>query len=245
MGYETDARFDNGFEPPGLKVAASAGVVGVEGTTGRAEAVSYIGDGGGLVCSTGTIEWAFGLGGSDIVDPLVERMTANVLEEAIGVRPAPSIAQGTPPAVRIDGPFANSVTTLANNLSAPVAVAPLDDGGVAVADAKTSRILRIGPAPERVVTELAGENEQILNPTGLLSIGSNRLLVADTKNHCLRESSLDTPPSTRTVAGRCGADGFVDGAGVDARFTFPMGLAHNPVTDEVLMLTHGTTSYVV
>lgn len=247
MGYETDAVFDNGHTPAGLRIAATTGVVGVEGTTGRADTASYRAESGALVFATGTIEWAFGLGDPDVFDPRVETMTANVIEEAIGVRPFIPVGTASTPSLQLEGPYARTVTTVASGLTGAVAIASLDDGGFVLADPDRHRLLRVSAS--RHVTTLVGDGQpgaarwtevaplsgtRLYQPVGLLALSEKRLVVADTKNHCLRLIRLQDS-TIEPLAGNCGRAGYLDGVGPAARFSFPSGLSLNPATGELVV----------
>lgn len=249
MGYETDAVTDNGHTPPGLRLAASTGVVGVEGNIGRADTVSYRADSGALVFATGTIEWAFGLGDPDVFDPRVETMTANVLEEALNIRPLVEVGTGPVPSLQLEGPYARHVTTLASDLRSAVAVAPLGDGGFVVADPDTHRLLRVGPPPDAAIVTLVGDGQpgasgwsnevplsatRLNQPVAVMALDSDTLVVADTKNHCIRQIRLRAA-KIGPLAGDCGRSGYADGVGTKARFAFPSGLARNPATGELVV----------
>jgi len=113
----------------------------------------------------------------------------------------------------------------------------VDGAGVLyVADTVNQAIRQVTPAG--VVTTIAGE----LGPPGstdgpgnlarfhypyaiaIDSVGS--LFVADTLNHTIRKIVRDGSGwQVTTVAGAAGATGSADGAGVDARFQSPIGLA--------------------
>lgn len=61
-------------------------------------------------------------------------------------------------------------------------------------------------------------------PQGVASDGAGNLYVADTGNHTIRKIVVDTGVVT-TLAGSPGAEGFDDGIGAAARFSYPHGLA--------------------
>lgn len=102
VGWEWDARVDNGFEPQGVTVLAETPVYGMllqdagkaaNGNMGQAVAqtVRYTAPSGAIVFSTGTIQWSWGLGahGLEIVDPdpVISQMTYNILA-SMGAQPA-------------------------------------------------------------------------------------------------------------------------------------------------------------
>lgn len=249
VGYESDRRFDNGAEPPGVEVAARVPVVGVENNPAWAEVTSYRASSGALVFASGTIEWAHGLGAPGIADERVERMTANVFREAIGLEIPDALKQVSGNISRREGPFARQVRTLTRHAGEATAVAPLPDGSVAVVDRQGHRILRVGPAPEAEVTLLAGGQGGRVNadravpganawfylPSGLVAAEDGTLYVADTGNHCIRRIRPDEARTVDTIAGRCGDFGFRDGDAGEARFIYPMGLALDPTTGDLLV----------
>ena len=77
LGYETDAAFNNGFQPPGLEiVGASPDPIGVSNMA------TYTAPSGAVVFATGTIQWAWGVddfGGRGFVNPAAQQVTRNVL----------------------------------------------------------------------------------------------------------------------------------------------------------------------
>jgi sugar lactone lactonase YvrE len=250
VGYEEDRTWDNGMSPPGLSVATRTPVVSVDGLPNRAESSSYRAASGALVFASGTMDWSLGLSNAPTSDPRVERMTANVLQEALGFSIPPDLMSPGAPAVTITGPFASSVATVATQLGPITSVATLPDGSFAAADTAHHRIIRIGPAPARTVSVIAGDGKlgsngwtsptpgaqcEFARPTGLVADAAGNLFVADTNNHCVREILNDASSTVVTLAGRCGQSGFLDASGQNALFAFPMGLALVPATGDVLV----------
>ena len=60
------------------------------------------------------------------------------------------------------------------------------------------------------------------NPRDVLATAAGDVYVADTYNHCLRKISGG---QVTTLAGKCGTAGNVNGAGANARFSYPTALA--------------------
>ena len=250
IGYEGDGRSDNGFEPAGLQVAAQIPVVSVDGTVEVASTVSYRATSGALVFATGSIEWSWGLGYPGVADPRVERMTANVLKEALGLHVPDGVGSASLPSPVITGPFATSVSTIASGLDGIMSVVEQSDGSLLAADTIHNQILTIGPAPDRTISILAGTGVpgndgwdsqtpgaqvQFSRPTALLFDSDGQLLVADTGNHCLRKILNDPAHSVITLAGTCGEPGVFDATGTSAQFFDPMGLAIDPVSGDILV----------
>jgi len=138
---------------------------------------------------------------------------------------------------------AGVVTTLAGNATAgfvdatgiaarfdfPQGVAVDGVGNVYVGDTVNQRIRKITPAG--VVTTLAGSTPgfvdgtgiaaQFNSPYGVAVDGAGNVYVADSSNHRIRKV---TPAGVvSTLAGSTA--GFVDAAGIAARFNFPFGVA--------------------
>ncbi|HEU4713527.1 MAG TPA: NHL repeat-containing protein [Pyrinomonadaceae bacterium] len=128
------------------------------------------------------------------------------------------------------------VTTFAGDgspaaFSDPFGVAAAEDGTIYVADAgDTNQIKKI--TPEGVVTTLAGGSEGFADgvgpqasfntPSGLAIDADGNLYVADTGNNRIRKITPEGVVST--VAGD-GTAGYADGAGAQARFDGPIGVA--------------------
>jgi hypothetical protein len=243
VGYESDTRYANGAEPPGLEVAAQEPTVAIDGYTRTSCATSYRAQSGALVFDAGTIEWAWGLAPTAVADPRVERMTANVLHEALGLPIAPGVGTGKVSGPEINGSFARDVTTVVSGLGDLTSVVALSDGTLAVAEADHNQILQITPGSPAGVSVIAGtgvsgaagwevptagDQAQFRQPTALLALPSGDLIVSDTGNHCLRDIAPDINRTVRTIAGSCGEASFADGVGLASRFNAPMGLTLAP-----------------
>jgi DNA-binding beta-propeller fold protein YncE len=253
---EYDARFDNGLEPADLHVVASLPVVDAYGVPGEGVSAYHRAGSGALVFAAGTIEWSVGVDrASDAWDPRVERMTANVIREALGLAvpaavggsPADHAAYASP-----QGPFAAAVTTAATSLDAPSSVAVLPDGALAVALPRRQQVLRIPPggAPEVLAGDghvssspaydgVPGAAARFQGPSAVLALPDGSLLVSDTQNHCIRRIGADPARTVTTFAGRIASPGLVDGPAGSARFRFPLGLARDPATGAVYVADSG------
>jgi sugar lactone lactonase YvrE len=134
---------------------------------------------------------------------------------------------------------AGDVTTLPASFNAPWAVAVDSAGNVYVADSGDHTIQQVTPGG--VVTLLAGQagtpgtNDgtgsaaQFNSPTGVAVDGAGNVYVADENNHTIRKV---TPSGTvTTLAGLAGKPGSSDGAGSNARFYYPEGLAVDSATN--------------
>lgn len=248
VGYEYDRIVDNGHTPPGFTRLARSPVIDAEGRPGWSEAGFYRAESGALVFAAGSIEWAFGLGHPRYGDPRIERMTANVLREALGVDVPEGVGIGMPPTRPAPtGPFVE-VGTVVSGLDAPSDVAELPDGSLVVAAPRRNQILRIDG--DGRVEVLAGDGNHSRNPAydgvpglrarfyhpvAVLTDEQGDVIVADTYNHVIRKILNDEERTVITLAGSMGVAGHVDGEGAEARFFMPMGLAFDPVSGDILV----------
>jgi DNA-binding beta-propeller fold protein YncE len=259
-GAEYDARADNGAEPAGIQVVAGFPLVDAVGVPGEGTTIFHRAPSGALVFAAGTIEWPLGVArGADAWDPRLERMTANVIREALGV-PVPA-AVGGPPRDRASafappqGPFATAVTTAARSLGAPSSVASLPDGSLAVATPRAHRVLRVAPGGE--ISVLAGDGHlssspsydgvpgaraRFYAPTAVLALPDGSVLVSDTLNHCIRRIGADPARTVTTFAGRIAAPGLADGPAASARFRAPLGLARDPASGAIYVADSGNNA---
>ncbi len=246
VGYEFDHTFDNGFSPAGLDVVGRSPVVTAEGRPSFQETVTRRAPSGALVFGAGTGNWAGALMGGDRGDPRVERMTANILHEAIGL-PIPDSIAKTPPLSlpKPTGPFASSVSTFATGLSLPTGVAILPDGSLAVLEVGRNRVVRVasggtvsvlaGDGLEEPSNDGPGATARFSGPAGILALSDGTLLVADSNHHTIRRIATDAQHTVSTIAGTAWKTGWVDAQGTAARFNFPMGMVQDPVTGRILI----------
>jgi hypothetical protein len=118
----------------------------------------------------------------------------------------------------------------------PQGVATDGSNNVYVTDANNHTIRKITPAglfgavstfagsaPVRGIADGTGSNARFAGPLGIATDASGNVYVADTENHTIRRI---TPAGVvSTIAGSPGAPDTTDGAGSDARFNFPAGIA--------------------
>jgi sugar lactone lactonase YvrE len=71
-----------------------------------------------------------------------------------------------------------------------------------------------------------GTMARFSTPKGVAVMADNTIIVADTRNHCIRAISVDG--TVRTIAGMKAAPGFRDGPGRTALFGYPQGVAIMP-----------------
>ncbi len=253
VGDEYDRELD-GFEvPAGTEVLAESPLVDGEGNFGRAQAVARRAASGALVFDASTIDWARGLDpGSPVHDGRVERMTANVLAEALGL-PVPDGLAGPAPAPAPQGPFAASVTTVATGIAAPTGVAVLPGGALAVASPRANQIFLV---TNGAVTVLAGDGQpsrdpsydgvpgaqaRFSQPVGVAAEADGSVLVADADNGAIRRIGTDPLHTVSTIAGTFGVKGFADGPALQARFDFPTAVLRDPVSGTLLIADTGNS----
>lgn len=133
------------------------------------------------------------------------------------------------------GGYADAIGTEAR-FNSPRAIAVGPGGWVYVADYGNSRIRAI--APQGMVITFAGDGRgrhadgkgaraSFRDPQSLDVDADGHVYVADSSNHCIRRISPDGMVVTLAGDGR-GEPDFVNGAGPDARFCMPRGIAVGP-----------------
>ncbi|MCI4355000.1 MAG: hypothetical protein L3K06_06505, partial [Thermoplasmata archaeon] len=198
VGNEWDHVWVNHLTPPSLEVVAHSDAFGLYGSDAPADMTVYYPSDSSFVFSAGTIEWARGLGEPGYEDPRIARITENVLARA-GLTPAErTIVE--PRAAPTDVGDAANVTVVAGT-----GVSGFNDGAAAQA--------------------------QFAAPAGVAVDPAGNIYVTDVSNHRIRKITPDGVVST--IAG-CGPSGvatsylFRDGAGSNACFSVPTGIAVGP-----------------
>ncbi|MGE0041478.1 MAG: hypothetical protein AB7H88_10160 [Vicinamibacterales bacterium] len=142
-----------------------------------------------------------------------------VVTTLAGTALTPGDVDGTGADARFDQPFG-------------IAVGP--DGNVYVSDATFNTIRRI--TPDGVVTTVAGRSREhglvdgvgadarFAVPYGIAIDAAGTIYVVDHGNHAIRAV---TPEGVVTTLAGTGTAGYTDGAGAEAQFTFPSGIAVN------------------
>ena len=246
VGYEYDNELR--AQPPGaLSTAAHSVVVDAEGMPGSFDSTSYRAPSGALVFGAGTIYWSTGLDGP-LRDPRVERMTANVLHEALGL-PVPAALPPLQPSQPTQTP-APVASLVAQGFAAPSHVALLPGGALAVSDPRANQIFRVEPSPSNAVSVLAGDGSpdgspafdgvpgavaRFFGPTALVADAQGNLYVADTHNSAIRRIANDAQHTVTTWAGLMQSAGAVDGTGGAARLNKPMGLCLDAARGRLLV----------
>lgn len=228
-GDESDTRFDNGEEPPGVTVMASAMVEDHSAKVRAAETSLYQARSGAWVFSAGSITWGAALSAPGNWDARVQQAVANLFSRLAGdgtlgpaaLHPLNLPAPAPQPQYRDDV----RVTTVTRSLTLPVAVAAAGADAIVVDQDRIVRVTRAG-----VVTPVAGstrgfvdgpaEAARFAGPRGIAVAADGTIYVSDTGNFRIRAISAGT---VRTVAGS--RFGFADGNGPLALFAGPMGIA--------------------
>ncbi len=229
------------FGPEVSVGGAPAGELGAIAVTSFTSAVAQVTISGTAALSPRTVR---------VVTPNVQApFPLNLIEETVSLADAFTVVATSPP-----GPSSTSVTTIAGlagdpgfadgtaseaRFQNPAGVAVGADDSIYIADAGNNRIrsMRLQPDlsgnPQWVVSTLAGNGTagfadgpaataQFKNPQGVSVDAGGVVYVADTSNHRIRKIALDGTVST--IAGD-GTAGLTNGAGPQARFNSPRGLA--------------------
>jgi hypothetical protein len=193
VGWEWDARVDNGAEPPGVTTLSGTVATGelVQNgggsyTSGSATTTStrYQAAGGALVFSAGTNNWSRGLGvnmaGSGEPNTDIQQATANLLVD-MGVAPTTPVAglvTENPAALQVTGraPASGATDVLATT---PVTVTL--DLTLAPSTVNTSTVTLTGPtgAVAAGVTYDPGNKRVTLTPTASLKPGTTYTVTLD------------------------------------------------------------------
>jgi hypothetical protein len=245
VGYEFDRRYANGAEPSGVETLARSPVVSTFGKPGWAETVAYRAESGAFIFASGSIYWSRGLDQRIGIDSRVERMTANVFHEALGL-PIPQALQSISPpdtATSRMGPLPVIVDTLVAGIPGAAGVAVLPGkGGIVVSTTQSPRVL-IVDAISNTATILAGDGQSSTDPSyddvpgararfdspvGVAVDAAGHVYVVDSAASVIRRIDSDIAHTVTTFAGKLGAIGNADGIGKAARFSYPDGIAIDP-----------------
>lgn len=104
-------------------------------------------------------------------------------------------------------------------------VGPILEGNESITGGKM--LLLAGMPGGSGTSDAIGTLARFNAPTGM-TVSGNNLYVTDKNNHTIRKIDLNTK-SVTTIAGYPGRRGFNDGTGVDARFSYPEGVAADGV----------------
>ena len=216
-GYEADSVA--AASPPGVTVLADSPMFSLLGEVARAQMVVRE-QGRAIVFASGGIDFVRMLGPTELADVRAQRVLANVLFRAIGRGPPDHLTLSPPPAGLIHGPSQTPVEIASQAaLQAPVGVAPLPGGELAVADMGAHRVLAVGP--DGTARVLAGTGPGIV--IGIATDASGTVYFADSAGGCIHR--VLPGGADQVIAGTCGLAGEVDGAGAAARFSAPVALA--------------------
>ena len=105
-----------------------------------------------------------------------------------------------------------------------------------------NRVVRVAPETGAITT-LYGENpgEELNGPRGVcIDVGSNGVFVSDTRNH--RIILLSLSGQAVAIAGATGESGSAGGAGPDARFSRPAGLAMDRTGQRLYVADEGNNA---
>ncbi|MFT3914169.1 MAG: hypothetical protein QM704_08620 [Anaeromyxobacteraceae bacterium] len=250
VGYETDRRFSNGVEPPGVEVVARAAVADVEGRPEWHEAVVRATPAGGYVFAAGSIELAWALARTGYADPRMQRMAENLFRRAGVVPETPDSPAARPDPLVLSAAADAVVTTVAGaafeeglvdgpaaaaRFRRPTAAAVDALGRVWITDTGNHAVRLVLADAGRTVQTVAGDgvrgcgtgtSARLDAPQGIVIDADGSALVADTGNHrIVRIRDLGGRFEVERVAGGDGWNGFADGPADDARFFGPSGLA--------------------
>lgn len=204
-----------------IRKITAAGVVttlaGTAGATGSA-------DGTGAAAS---FSEPFGVAVDSAGNAYVADSSNNTIRKITSAAAVSTLAGAVPVSGNADGAGASATFSSADGLAADSA------GNVYVADTGNNTIRKV--TPSGVVTTLAGAPgtagsadgtgalARFSSPSGIAVDGADNLYVADTGNNTIRKI---TPAGVvSTLAGMSGATGSADGAGAQARFRAPAGIA--------------------
>ena len=228
-GNEVDNCGDHRRVPAGVSVVANALTEDHDARLAAGETTVYTAGSGAQVFSTGSIKWSVALAAAGRWDWRIQQATANLFSVFGGDGTLP--ARVTSMQLPTGAPMPSyrrgvSVMTISTAFREPTSVAVAANGDAIVVD--DDRIFRVTPAG--VVSAVAGSgagfadgpvgSALFADPHGVVVDGDGTIYVADTRNNRIRAISGGL---VRTVAGS--RQGFADGVGDAALFTWPMGIA--------------------
>jgi hypothetical protein len=195
-------------------VTTHAGAAGISGSAdGTGTAARFRGPSGVAIDSVGNLYIA------EAFNHTIRKLTtARVVTTLAGAAAVSGSADGTGAAARFFAPFG---------------VAADSTGNVYVADSANHTVRKVTAAA--VVTTLAGTagipgsadgtgaTARFTRPSSVAVDSTGNLYVADTDSHTIRK--VTAAGAVTTLAGTPGTSGSADGAGADARFSFPRGIA--------------------
>ena len=161
--------------------------------------------------------------------------------------------------IRIVDPTSGAVTTLAGQTTAgsangtgaaasfrePAAVAVFPSTNLIVVADQSNHLIRLVTYPGGVVTTLAGQTltpafadgagagARFNYPSGVAVTSSGDIVVADNSN--VRIRSITYPGGVVTTLAGSGTPASTDGTGTAASFSYPNGVALNPLTGDVVV----------
>lgn len=132
-------------------------------------------------------------------------------------------------------PLTGASSVVAADIGRTRGMAPLPGGLLFLTDNAWHHVKRLNPETGAIV-EVAGSaageagysdgmgpDARFFRPYGAARLPNGNIVVADARNHCLREVATDGRVST--LAGECGQPGYVDGPAERALFNFPQDVA--------------------
>jgi sugar lactone lactonase YvrE len=132
-------------------------------------------------------------------------------------------------------PATGTASVVAADIGRTRGLAPLPGGLLLLTDNAWHHVKRLNPETGEMV-EVAGSaageagyadgmgpDVRFFRPYGAARLPNGNVVVADARNHCLREVATDG--GVTTLAGECGQPGYVDGPADGALFNFPQDVA--------------------
>ena len=235
-GYEVDQVVEGDGAPAGVEVLASARFLNALGSPALAQ-MAVRQQGRALVFAAGGIDFVRGLSQTDMTQPAVGQILANLLGRALG-HPLASFTAPSRFHKHAEGRAARDVALFAGTpgvqgsadgppgqgqLSAPVALAALPDGGLVVADSGGPLLRRV--SPEGVLSTLQIGLGKVL---GLAAAADGTVYASAFDEAAVYRIAPGGDPER--LAGAVGPTGATipgnhDGPGLEATFFRPAGIA--------------------